>query len=70
MASPTSSELKESIKELSEYRQRLAEEITGIAKKLKMPPKKIDKIVKDHPELTQISRVILQLKAQLNALEI
>ncbi len=63
-------DIKDSISELSDYRQRLAKEVITMAQKLKMPPKQIDAIIKDHAELTQISKVLSQLKNQLKKLTI
>ena len=40
MQSPTEEELEESIKELTEYKNRLEKEVATISNKLKMPQKK------------------------------
>ena len=40
MQSPTEEELEESIKELTEYKNRLEKEVVSISNKLKMPQKK------------------------------
>ena len=41
MQSPTEEELEESIKELTEYKNRLEKEVVTISNKLKMPQNKI-----------------------------
>ena len=38
--------------------------IINIAQKLRMPPKKVDSILKEHPELKKIEKVLSQLKSQ------
>ncbi len=44
MKSPTEEEFEESIKELSEYKNRLEKEVVTISQKLKMPQRKIESI--------------------------
>ena len=61
MQSPTEGELEESIKELSEYKNRLEEEIVTISQKLKMPHAKIQSIINAHQELNQIKKVLSTL---------
>ena len=41
MQSPTEEELEESIKELTEYKNRLEKEVVSISNKLKLPQKKL-----------------------------
>ena len=64
MQNPTEEELKESIKELNEYRNRLEKEVVTISNKLKMPPKKINSIIKSHSELNQIKIILSKLNKQ------
>ena len=64
MQSPTEGELEESIKELSEYKNRLEKEVVSISNKLKMPQKKINAIIKSHSELNQIKIILSKLKKQ------
>ena len=45
MQSPTEEELEESIKELTEYKNRLEKEVIAISNKLKIPQKKINSII-------------------------
>ena len=64
MQSPTEEELEESIKELTEYKNRLEKEVVTIANKLKMPKKKINAIIKSHSELNQIKIILCKLNKQ------
>ena len=64
MQSPTEEELEESIKELTEYKNRLEKEVTTISNKLKMPQKKINAIIKSHSELNQIKIILSKLNKQ------
>ena len=64
---PSVEELQESIDELSAYRERLYNDVVGLGKKLRLSQKKIDATVNDHPELTRIDEVLLQLKQQRDA---
>jgi predicted nucleic acid-binding Zn-ribbon protein len=64
MKSPTEEELEESIKELTEYKNRLEKEVVTISNKLKMPQKKINFIIKSHSELNQIKIILSKLNKQ------
>ena len=64
MQSPTAEELEESIKELTEYKNRLEKEVVTISNKLKMPQKKINAIIKSHSELNQIKIILSKLNKQ------
>ena len=64
MQSPTEEELEESIKELSEYKNRLEEEVLTISQKLKMPNTKIKSIINSHQELNQIKIILSKLHKQ------
>ncbi len=64
MKSPTEEEFKESIKELSEYKNRLEKEVVNMSRKLKMPQKKINSIINSHKELNQIKTILLKLNDQ------
>ena len=64
MQSPTEEELEESIKELTEYKNRLEKEVVTISNKLKMPQKKINAIIKSHSELNQIKIILSNLNKQ------
>ncbi len=64
MQSPTEEELEESIKELTEYKNRLEKEVVTISNKLKMPQKKINLIIQSHSELNQIKIILSKLVKQ------
>ena len=64
MQSPSEEELEESIKELTEYKNRLEKEVVTISNKLKMPQKKINAIIKSHSELNQIKVILSKLTKQ------
>ena len=64
MQSPTKEELEESIKELTEYKNRLEKEVITISNKLKMPQEKINAIIKSHQELNQIKIILSKLNKQ------
>ena len=64
MQSPTEEELEESIKELTEYKNRLEKEVVTISNKLKMPKEKINAIIKSHSELNQIKIILSNLNKQ------
>ena len=64
MPSPTEEEFKESIKELSEYKNRLEKEVVTISQKLKMPQEKIKSIINSHQELNQINTILSKLNKQ------
>ena len=61
MQSPTEEEFKESIKELSEYKNRLEKEVVTISQKLRMPQTKIQSIINSHQELNQIKTILSKL---------
>ena len=64
MQSPTEEELEESIKELTEYKNRLEKEVVTISNKLKMPQRKINSIINSHSELNQINIILSKLHKQ------
>ena len=64
MQSPTEEELEESIKELTDYKNRLEKEVVTISNKLKMPQKKINAIIKSHSEINQINIILSKLDKQ------
>ena len=64
MQSPTEEELEESIKVLTEYKNRLEKEVVTISNKLKMPKEKINAIIKSHSELNQIKIILSKLNKQ------
>ncbi len=64
MKSPTEEEFEETIKELSEYKNRLEKEVVTISHKLKMPPRKIKSIINSHQELNKIKIILSKLYKQ------
>ena len=64
MQSPTEEELEESIKELTEFKNRLEKEVVTISNKLKIPQGKIDSIINSHSELNQIKKILSKLNNQ------
>ena len=64
MSDPTQEELKESIKQLSDYRDRLQTEVVSISQKLKMSQKKITSIINSHKELNQLQGILSRLNSQ------
>ena len=64
MKSPTEEEFEESIKQLSEYKNRLEKEVVTISQKLKMPQRKIKSIINSHQELNKIKIILSKLSKQ------
>ena len=64
MQSPTEKELKESIEELTKYKNRLEKEVVTISQKLKMPQRKIESIINSHQELNKIKIILSKLYKQ------
>ena len=64
MHRPTEEELEESIKEITDYKNRLEKEVITISNKLKMPQKKINSIIKSHSELNQLKIILSKLNKQ------
>ena len=54
-------ELDESIEQLTAYRDRLRGDVIAMGQKLKLPQKKIEGTLSDHPELQRIEGVLNQL---------
>ncbi len=65
MSEATPQELKNSINELTAYRDRLAKEVITVSQKLKIPQKKIDSTLQEHSELKQVNELLNQLIAAL-----
>ncbi len=64
MSQPTAQEIKESIQDLTNYRDRLIKEVVKIAKKLQMPQGKIESTLAENPEIKKIEKAINQLAKQ------
>ena len=60
-------ELDESIEMLTAYRDRLRADVVAMGQKLKLPQKKIDSTLREHPELQRIEGVLTQLVAARQA---
>ena len=54
-------ELDESIEQLTAYRDRLRADVVAMGQKLKLPQKKIDSTLSEHPELQRIEGILSQL---------
>ena len=59
-------ELNESIELLSNYHDRLKQELINIGKKLQMTPKKIDSTIGNNSELNEVKKTINKLTVFLN----
>ena len=57
-------ELDESIEQLTAYRDRLRADVVAMGQKLKLPQKKIDSTLSEHPELQRIEGILTQLVAE------
>ena len=68
MSKPTQEELRDSIKSLTNYRDRLRKEVISISQKLRMPSQQINSSIQNHSELKQIEKYIGKLTIQLNDL--
>ena len=65
MADPSLDDLKATVEELSAYRDRLKDDVVAMGQKLKLPQKKIDATLADHPELQRIEGILQQLQDQI-----
>ena len=66
MGTPSIKELKESIKELSAYRNRLREEVISAGQKLRLSKTKIESTLKDHSELKEIELLLYTLQKEVD----
>ena len=57
-------DLEESIEQLTTYRDRLRADVIAMGQKLKLPQKKIDSTLVEHPELQRIEGVLQQLMTE------
>ena len=65
MHSLSQEEIRSSINLLTEYRNRLTNEVIDLAKKLKMPRKKIEETLKNHEELKRTEAAISRLSNEI-----
>ena len=61
MTDVSTQELDESIEQLTAYRDRLRADVVAMGQKLKLPQKKIDSTLSEHPELQRIEGILSQL---------
>ena len=64
MTDVSTQELDESIEQLTTYRDRLRADVVAMGQKLKLPQKKIDGTLSEHPELQRIEGILNQLIAE------
>ncbi len=67
MTDVSAQELDESIEMLTAYRDRLRADVVAMGQKLKLPQKKIDSTLSEHPVLQRIEGVLTQLVAARQA---
>lgn len=65
MADPSLDELKATVEELSAYRDRLKDDVVAMGQKLKLPQKRIELTLSEHPELQRLEAVLAQLDEQI-----
>jgi len=65
MTEPSITELQDTLKELSAYRDRLRDDVIAMGQKLKLPQKRIDATIAEHPELQRLNVVVEQLEEQI-----
>ncbi len=65
MTEPSIAELQDTLKELSAYRDRLRDDVIAMGQKLKLPQKRIDATIAEHPELQRLDVVVEQLEEQI-----
>ncbi len=66
MTNVTTEELNQSINAISNYRDRLKNELIESAKKLQIPNNKIRSQVERHPELIKLNQIIDSLVAGID----
>lgn len=57
-------QIKETIIELEEYRERLVSDIVQLGKKIKLSKKTVDKNIIEHPEIDYIDKILGQLRSE------
>tara|TARA_Y100001968_G_scaffold332386_1_gene390349 strand:- start:1547 stop:1777 length:231 start_codon:yes stop_codon:yes gene_type:complete len=58
-------EIKRSIKSLSEYKDRLSQELLDLARKLKMPQTEINQTLGQHPEINKVKLILHKLEESI-----
>ena len=68
VATPASTEeVQELIIELEQYRERLVNELSQTAQKIKLSKKKAEKNLAQHPEIAQIDAALVQLRQRIGS---
>jgi len=65
MSAERTAEIQEVIKELDEFRAKIVDQSTGLAKKVKAKPKDLAKALETHPDIIKIDQAKEQLEAEL-----
>tara|TARA_B100001250_G_C19323322_1_gene581417 strand:+ start:121 stop:345 length:225 start_codon:yes stop_codon:yes gene_type:complete len=66
MTGASQKEIKESIEQLTNYKNRLKEQVISISKKLRMPSNRINSIIENNQELNQINDILSKLNEQIS----
>ena len=69
MTTERKAEIQEVLKELDEFRAKIVDQSTGLAKKVKAKPKDLQKALETHPDILKIDQAKEQLEAELKSLE-
>jgi len=65
MSAERVAEVKEVMAELLEFRQRIVDDATSLAKKVKAKPRDLRKTLESHADLLKIDEAVQQLEAEL-----
>lgn len=68
MSAERVAEIQEVMKELDEFRAKIVDQSTGLAKKVKAKPKDLAKALETHPDIIKIDQAKDQLEAELKTL--
>lgn len=68
MCADRTAEIKEVMKELTEFRGRIVDDATELAKKVKAKPRDLRKTLESHQDILKIDQAMEQLEAELEAL--
>ena len=69
MTSERAAEIREVLQELDDFRAKIVDQSTGLAKKVKAKPKDLKKALEEHPDIIKIDQAKEQLEAELKTLE-
>lgn len=70
MSAERVAEVKEVMAELMEFRQRIVNDATELAKKVKAKPRDLRKTLESHPDLLKIDEAVQQLEQELQELQV